>query len=131
MRKIFLVTVTAVVLSVGFVNLSHAQRMVVINGKRLAPQELANLEQRCGTILDGIYRVQGDYWWNVLNPLHAGRVSELCNGNRGSGMYRQGNGVGEVYNDGSSAHRNSTLGQGVIIDPNAGGSWQDRVFITR
>ena len=52
-------------------------------------------------------------------------------GGSGAGLYQQGQGVGEVYRDGSSAYRNSTLGQGVIIDPNAGGSWQDKVFLTR
>ena len=120
----------ALVLSLSVVGLAHAQRMVVINGKRLSPQQIANLERQCGPLIDGIYRVQGDYWWNVMNPLHAGRVSQLCQrgGNR---PYQQGSGVGQVYGNGASAHRNSTIGQGAIINPNAGGSWQDQVFISR
>jgi hypothetical protein len=128
-RRVLWVVWTAVILSLSVASLVQAQRQVIINGKRLSASEIAHLEQRCGPLIDGVYRVQGDYWWNVLNPLHAGRVSQLCNRHRGT--YQQGSGTGEVYGNGASAHRNSTVGQGVVIDPNAGGSWQDKVFLSR
>jgi hypothetical protein len=135
MHKIGFATLTFLMLSLGIASLSHAQRLVVINGQYLNAYELADLEQRCGPIRDGIYRVQGDRWWNVMNPAHAGSVSQLCNSNRqrgdGQGGYQQGSGTGEVYGNGASAHRNGNLGQGVLIDPNAGGSWQDKVFMSR
>ena len=128
MPKKAILFLTALALSLSVVGLAHAQRMVVINGKRLSPQAIANLERKCGPLIDGIYRVQGDYWWNVMNPSHAGRVSQLCQ--RGH-QYQQGSGVGEVYGNGASAHRNSNIGQGAIINPNAGGNWKDKVLITR
>jgi hypothetical protein len=47
--------------------------------ERWSPAQIAAFEQQCGPMLDGVYRVQGDFWWNVYNPFHAGRVSDLCN----------------------------------------------------
>jgi hypothetical protein len=59
-------------------SLAQAQRLVVVNGERWSPAQIAAFEQQCGPMLDGVYRVQGDYWWNVYNPRHAGWVSQLC-----------------------------------------------------
>ena len=130
MHKLIRVAVATLILSLSVASLVQAERLLIINGKRLSPAEITNLEQQCGPLMDGVYRVQGDYWWNAFNPAHAGRVSQLCNRGRG-GAYQQGSGVGQVYGNGASAHRNSTVGQGALINPNAGGSWQDQVFISR
>jgi hypothetical protein len=82
MRKIVVGMVTGFVLSLSVASVAQAQRLVVINGERWSPAQIAAFEQQCGPMLDGVYRVQGDYWWNVYNPLHAGRVSQLCSNQR-------------------------------------------------
>jgi hypothetical protein len=78
MQKLSLVMLTGWLVCLSIASLAHAQRLVVVNGERWSPAQIAAFEQQCGPMLDGVYRVQGDYWWNVYNPLHAGRVSQLC-----------------------------------------------------
>ena len=79
MQKISWVMLTGLLACLSIASFAHAQRLVVVNGERWSPAQIAAFEQQCGPMLDGVYRVQGDYWWNVYNPLHAGRVSQLCN----------------------------------------------------
>src|SRR5687768_9039448 len=78
MQKISWVALTGLLAFLSIASFAHAQRLVVVNGERWSPAQIAAFEQRCGPMLDGVYRVQGDFWWNVYNPFHAGRVSELC-----------------------------------------------------
>jgi hypothetical protein len=78
MQKLSWVMVTGWLVCLSLAGPALAQRLVVVNGERWSPAQVAAFEQQCGPMLDGVYRVQGDYWWNVYNPLHAGRVSELC-----------------------------------------------------
>ena len=79
MQTIALAMGTGLLVCLSIASLAQAQRLVVVNGARWSPAQIAAFEQQCGPMLDGVYRVQGDYWWNVYNPLHAGRVSQLCN----------------------------------------------------
>jgi hypothetical protein len=78
MQKLSVVMVTGLLMCLSVARLAQAQRLVVINGERWSPAQIAAFEQQCGPMLDGVYRVQGDVWWNVYNPLHNGRVSQLC-----------------------------------------------------
>jgi hypothetical protein len=78
MQKRSLVLLTGVLMCLSVASLAQAQRLVVVNGVRWSPAQIAAFEQQCGPMLDGVYGVQGDYWWNVYNPFHAGRVSQLC-----------------------------------------------------
>jgi hypothetical protein len=77
-QKLSWVILTGLLVCLSIASFAHAQRLVVVNGERWSPAQIAAFEQQCGPMLDGVYRVQGDYWWNVYNPFHAGRVSELC-----------------------------------------------------
>lgn len=81
MRKIVSGIVVALVLVLSLPPFTSAQRRVVVNGQRWSAADIAAFERRCGPMLDGIYRVEGDYWWNVWNPRHAGRLSQLCHSN--------------------------------------------------
>jgi hypothetical protein len=84
MRKISLVMFTGWILCLSVASLAHAQRRVIVNGERWSPAQIADFEQHCGPMLDGVYGVQGDYGWNVYNPRHAGRLSHLCSSRQGA-----------------------------------------------
>ncbi len=114
-------------LSVGFAGgaaqADHDSRVVVVNGARLSPAEIAYAEQATGYQLPSGY-----YWyneasgyWGVVGGPAVGRVS---------GTYAQGSGVGQNYGDGSSAYRNPNTGTGIITNPNGGGDWRDQVWIS-
>ena len=90
MQKLSLVALTGLLVYLSMASLAHAQRLVVVNGERWSPAQIAAFEQQCGPMLDGVYRVQGDYWWNVYNPRHAGRVSQLCSTHQRAQHGRQG-----------------------------------------
>ena len=117
-------------LTSGSVQADHETRMVIVNGVRLNPAEIGTAEQATGYQLPNGY-----YWydeasgyWGVVGGAAIGRVAGAYT--QDSGVYSQGSGVGENYSDGSSAYRNPNTGAGIIIDPNAGGDWRDRVWIS-
>ena len=65
MQKISWVMLTGLLMCLSMASLAYAQRLVVVNGERWSPAQIAAFEQQCDPMLDGVYRVQGDYWWNV------------------------------------------------------------------
>ena len=105
---------------------SGGQTNVFLNGRALHPVEIVRLRMLFGQV------IPGRYWMNAAGiggPEGSPPTFNLAQAAQRSGLFRQGNGVGEVHPNGATSYRNSNTGVGAIINPNGGGHWKDKVFI--
>jgi len=123
-QSALLIGFMVIAVGAGNAQANHTTRQIAVNGMRLHPGQIQYVDRLLGYPLPS-----GHYWhdartglWGRMGGPPLGRVPS-------SGYIQQGNGVGQVYDSGATAYRNSTTGVGAIIDPNAGGNWQDKVFI--
>ena len=127
-HPVALAVAVAVMLAFGSVEsfANHDTLRVVINGKLLSPAEIEHVQRLIGAPLQS-----GNYWhdassgyWGVVNGPVLGRVApQGSSGPRGGGTTRNNP-------DGSWGYRNDTTGGGMIYDPNGGGDWRDRVWVS-
>ena len=105
-------------------------REVIVNGKKLSPEEIRQIEQTTGLRV-----ASGKYWldeatglWGRVGSPPQGRIG--APGNHNSNIQNTpGGGTTEFHGDGSWSFGNPNTGGGMIYDPNIGGSWQDKVWI--
>jgi hypothetical protein len=92
---------------------AFADRFIWVNGKRMAPAEIAYLERlRCGPIPDGRYwlDVGSGIWGYANNPRPQGHISDNCyrapsGGGGGQAMNRRGP-FGDYMSDGQCSFVN-------------------------
>ncbi len=106
-HPVALAVAVAVMLAFGSVEsfANHDTLRVVINGKLLSPAEIEYVQRLIGAPLQS-----GNYWhdassgyWGVVNGPVLGRVAPQGSSGAGGGM---------------------------IYDPNGGGDWRDRVWVS-
>ncbi len=106
-----------------------ATREVIVNGKRLSVQEIRDIETSTGLTV-----ASGNYWldeasglWGRVGSPPQGRISGAGQANI---QNSPGGGTTEFHGDGSWSHRNPNTGTGMIYNPNAGGNWRDKVWVS-
>ena len=102
----------------------HDTLVVTVNGQLLTPYQVVEAERAIGMQLRS-----GHYWYDEASGLW-GLVGGPALGRIQAAQSAGGSGTTRSYGDGSWGYRNSTTGNGMLYDPNAGGSWQDRVWVS-
>ena len=111
----------------------HDTLDIYVNGVKQTPEQIAEIEQ-----LTGMPAKSGNYWYNPVNGLW-GLVGGLPLGQihnpqsptlHKSIMKNRSGGTTEFYGDGSWAYGNSNTGTGMIYNPNGGGHWKDKIWIS-
>ncbi len=104
-------------------------REVIVNGKRLSTEEIREIETTTG-----LQVASGRYWldeatglWGRVGSPPQGRIGGAGNPNI---QNTPGGGATEFHGDGSWSFRNPNTGTGMMYNPNGGGHWKDKVWVS-